>query len=385
MWKQPGDKQPNRAALGNWGAWVNSYAKEKYGRPLFIGASADLAESTNLAGFGKDFGELKGWGWFERDSNPRGTVLPTEITEFTNAGLMVGLATVNMAADPFKEFNGFWGTCSTYGSFSYLKYGPMRLFSQLAQDCELKLGKVLWIAGHAGPETAEDSRTHFGIFATGVTQLFPEGHVIDLHPWEYNEVPVVLAAALATSVPIVALHVTRPAIELPDRAALGMPSHFEAARGAYVMRDFKPGRPRGGTVFVQGTMSTANLVKVLPQLDERGLNVKIVACISPQLFRMQDAAYRDATVSLADKWDGMAITNRAFKLMNDWVEGDLAHEYSLSSDWDDRWRTGGSLDEVIEEAHLDPAHILEAIERFVRERDSRLARAARDLRLRLFR
>ena len=53
---------------------------------------------------------------------------------------------------------------------------------------------------------------------------------------------------------------------------------------------------------------------------------------------------------------------------------DLPHEYSLSSDWDNRWRTGGSVDEVIEEAHLDPAHILEGIERFVRERDSRLAR-----------
>ena len=87
----------------------------------------------------------------------------------------------------------------TYGSFSYLKYGPLRLFSQLAQDAELKVGKVLWVAGHSGPETAEDSRTHFGIFAPGVTQLFPEGMVIDLHPWEHNEVPVVLAAALATS------------------------------------------------------------------------------------------------------------------------------------------------------------------------------------------
>jgi transketolase len=351
MWKQPGEKQPNRAALAAWGAWVNSFAKAEYGRPLFIGASADLADSTNLSGFGKGFGDMTGWGWYERHSNPRGTVLPTEITEFTNAGMMAGLATVNLAADPFTDFNGFWGTCSTYGSFSYLKYGPLRLFSQLAQDCELKLGKVLWIAGHAGPETAEDSRTHFGIFATGVTQLFPEGQVIDLHPWEYNEVPVVLAAALATDVPIVALHLTRPAIELPDRAALGIPSHFAAAHGAYVMRDFKPGHPRAGTVFVQGTTS-----------------------ISPQLFRMQDEAYRHATVSDADRWDGMAITNRAYKLMSDWVDGPIAADYSLSSDWDNRWRTGGSVEEVIEEAHLDPIHILDGIERFVRERDERIAR-----------
>jgi transketolase len=250
----------------------------------------------------------------------------------------------------------------------------MRLFSQLAQDCELKLGKVLWIAGHAGPETAEDSRTHFSIFASYVTQLFPEGQVIDLHPWEYNEVPVVLAAALATDVPIVALHLTRPSIELPDRAALGMPSHFEAARGAYVMRDFRPGRPRGGTVFVQGTMSTANLVKVLPQLDERGLNVKVVACISPQLFARQSSDYQSATISDADRWDGMAITNRAYRTMHHWVSGPAAADYSLSSDWDNRWRTGGSVEEVIEEAHLDPEHILEGIERFVHERDQRLAR-----------
>ena len=95
---------------------------------------------------------------------------------------MCGLATVNLSADPFAQFDGFWGACSTYGSFSYLKYGPMRLFSQLAQDNELKVGKVLSIAGHSGPETAEDCRTHFGIFSIGVTQLFPEGHVIDLHP-----------------------------------------------------------------------------------------------------------------------------------------------------------------------------------------------------------
>jgi len=373
MWKKPGEKQPNRAALGAWGAYVNAFARKEYNRPLFIGASADLAESTNLAGFGKDFEDMPGWGWYERDSNPLGAVLPTQITEFGNAGLVAGLATVNMSDDPFNKFNGFWGTTSTYGSFSYLKYGPMRLFSQLAQDCELQVGKVLWIAGHAGPETAEDSRTHFGIFETYVTQLFPEGHVIDLHPWEYNEVPAVLAAALSADAPIVALHVTRPAIEIPDREALGIPSHFEAARGAYVMRGFRQGLPRGGTVYVQGTTTTANLVKVLAQLDERELNVKIVACISPQLFALQDGGYQESVSSTADKWDGMAITNRALKTMHHWVEGPIAADYSLSSDWDNRWRTGGTVDEVIDEAHLGPTHIVEAIQRFVDERPQRVA------------
>lgn len=374
IWKKPGDKQPNRAALASWGAWVNTFAKKEYGRPLIIACSADLAESTNIAGFAKDWDGEKGWGWFDREKNLTGALLPQQITEFTNSGMMVGLASVNLSDDPMASFNGFWGACSTYGSFSYLKYGPMRLFSQLAQDCQLKLGKVIWVAGHSGPETAEDSRTHFGVFATGVTQLFPEGHVIDLHPWEYNEVPVVLAAALRTDVPIVALHLTRPAVDIPDRAALGMGSHFEAARGCYVLRDYRPGKPKAGTVYVQGTMSTANLVKSLPKLDELGLNVKIVAVISPQLFAMQDQAYQDAVMPLADRWDAMCITNRGLKLMDKWLTHPLVREYSLSPDFDDRWRTGGSVDEVIEEAHLDPKHIVEGVAKFVRERPSRIKR-----------
>ncbi|MHB8332806.1 MAG: transketolase, partial [Candidatus Dormibacteria bacterium] len=300
IYKQPGERQPNRAALASWGAWINAYARAEYGRPLFIVSSADLADSTNISGFGKDWGELPGWGWYERDGNERGTVLPQEITEFTNAGISVGLATVNFADDPFSQFNGFWSACSTYGSFSYLKYGEMRLFSQLAQDCELRVGKVIWVAGHSGPETAEDSRTHFGVFSPGVTQLFPDGQVIDLHPWEYNEVPVVLGAALLTSAPIIALHLTRPAIDIPDREALGMPSHFEAARGAYVLRPFREDQPQLGTVFIRGSVPTANLVSLLPELERSRLNVKVVAAISPQLFSLQDRAYREETITEAD-------------------------------------------------------------------------------------
>ena len=378
LYKPAGAVAPNRAALGTWGSWVNAYAKARYGRPLIVACSADLAESTNVGGFAKDFGDLPGWGWYERDANPRGTVLPQEITEMANAGILAGLASVSFAPDPRVAFDGFWGACSTYGSFSYLKYGPLRLFSQLAQDTEMKLGKVLWIAGHSGPETAEDSRTHFGIFETAVTQLFPEGDVIDLHPWEHNEVPVVLGAAFATDVPIVALHLTRPPVTIPDREALGIPSHFEAARGAYVMRPFRDDRPRMGTVFVRGTATTANLVGVLPELDREGLNVKVIAAISPQLFRLQDATYRAATIGPADRLDAMAVTNGARRMMADWMTGPVAAEYTLSADADDRWRSGGSLDEVMEEAGLSADQILAGIERFVRERPERVRRIRAD-------
>jgi transketolase len=374
MWKKPGAKAPNRAGLAAWGAYVNSLALRDYGRPLFIAASADLAESTNIAGFAQDYDGSPGTGWYDRASNPTGALLPTEITEFSNAGLMAGLTTVNLAENPFEQFDGFWGACSTYGSFSYLKYGAMRLFSQLAQDCELKVGKLLWIAGHSGPETAEDSRTHFGIFAIGVTQLFPDGHVIDLHPWEYNEVPVLLGAAFALDVPIVALHLTRPPVEIPDREALGIPSHLAAARGAYVLREYRSDQPKGGTVYVRGTMPTRSLIDVLPQLDASGINVKVVAAISPQLFARQPAEYQRSVIGPADRLDAMVITTGAYKLMRDWADDPAVREYSLSSDWDDRWRTGGSLAEVMTEAHLDHAHILAALDRFAADRPDRLRR-----------
>src|SRR5829696_6706287 len=297
LFVKPGTSAPNRAGLAKWGAWVNSFGRKEYGRPLFLAMSADLAESTNIAGFANGHGGTEGWGRYGRNSNPEGALLPQEITEFTNSGISAGIACVNLSERPYEEFDGFYAAHSTYASFSYLKYGLMRLFSQIAQDSDIQVGKVLWVAGHSGPETAEDSRTHFGIFATGVTQLFPEGRTINLIPWEHNEVPVLIAAAMATDAHIVALHLTRPPVQIPDREALGMASHFEAAKGAYIIRDYRPGQPKMGTILVQGTMSTYNTVRLMPKLDELGLNVKLVACVSPELFKRQPKAYQESIIS----------------------------------------------------------------------------------------
>jgi len=372
LYAQPGEMLANRAALGKWGAWANALGATQYGRPLFLVCSADLADSTNISGFGKAYGGFAGYGWYQRCDNPQGVVLPQEITEFANAGILAGMAAVNFSEHPEQEFDGFWGACSTYASFSYLKYGMFRLFSQMAQDCEWKLGKVLWIAGHTGPETADDSRTHFGIFEPGVTQLFPKGMLINLHPWEYNEVPVLLGAALRLDAPLVALHLTRPPIPIPDRPALGMPSHFEAARGAYVVKAYRPGQPQQGAFYVQGTSAMLSIARLLPELNQGGLNVKIAYVASPELFALQPEEYRRTVVSAADRVNSTVITTQARASMHEWFFNHLSEEYALSSDWDDRWRTGGDLDEVIEEAHLSPERILEGMARFAQDHDQRL-------------
>jgi transketolase len=377
LYEAPGKMIANRAALARWGSWVNALGAKEFGRPLFMACSADLAGSTNISGFAEKYGDFPGYGWFERCGDSNGTLLPQEITEFANSGIVAGLATVNFSNEPEEHFNGFWGACSTYGSFSYLKYGMFRLFSQLAQDCQWKVGKVLWVVGHSGPETADDSRTHFGIFAPGVTQLFPKGSIINLHPWEFNEVPVVLGAALRMDVPIVALHLTRPPIELPDRQKLGMPSHFAAAQGAYILRDYTHVKPRDGTLIVQGTSAVANVIRLFPEIEQAGWNLKIVCAVSPQLFADQPEEVQKQVLSDIDRLNSTVITTQARWLMHDWIFNPWAEEYALSSDWDDRWRTGGTVDEVLDEAHLSKPWLLKGIEHFVQGRAERLGNLKR--------
>jgi transketolase len=368
----PGTSVANKNAFSTFGSWVNSLARERMGRPLFLCCSADLAESTGIAGFQKDFGAMKNFGWYERTKNPIGALLPQQITEFTNSGLTVGIATVNMSATPEKDFLGYWAGCSTYGSFSYLKYGLMRLFSQLAQDCPLKVGKVIWVVGHSGPETAEDSRTHFGIFAPGVTQLFPDEHVINLHPWEHNEVAPMLAAALRSNRPIIAIHLTRPNVKVPDRKALGVAPHADAARGAYVIKDHDKSRPKEGTIIVHGTSTTDSVYTFLPRLLKgEGPNVKLVQATSWELFQMQPESYRDSVLPWSDWMDSTVITNGARRLMHDWFPHKVAEQYAMSSDWDNRWRTGGNVEELKKEAHIDPDSLWAGIAKFASERSAR--------------
>jgi transketolase len=70
--------------------------------------------------------------------------------------------------------------------------------------------------------------------------------------------------------------------------------------------------------------------------------------------------------------DAMVITNGAKRLMHKWMANRVVEEYSMSPDFDNRWRTGGSLDEIIAESKLDPESIWEGITRFANERKQRL-------------
>jgi hypothetical protein len=59
--------------------------------------------------------------------------------------------------------------------------------------------------------------------------------------------------------------------------------------------------------------------------------------------------------------------------------GPLTDAYSLTSDWDNQWLTGGTEQDVIAEAHLDANSIFAGVQRFAQERSQRLERLRSNL------
>jgi len=257
------------------------------------------------------------------------------------------------------------------------------VWSQQNQDSRFRMGVLHILVGHSGPETAADGRTHFGIFAPQVWKLFPRGQTIHLSFWDYNDVaPAYFAAAEIAAreqkVGIITLEVARPDFPVADRSTFADPDIRAAAKGFYVIRDFTPGKPRHGYVITTGSSSTVNLVSILPKLEAAGVNVRVIAAISEELFDRQPKAYRDAVLPPEARYDLMVVSTGTRRVWPLHDVGPLTDEYSMTSDWDDQWLTGGLEPDVIAEAHLDAASIQAGITRFARERDSRMGRQ-RDL------
>jgi transketolase len=113
---------------------------------------------------------------------------------------------------------------------------------------------------------------------------------------------------------------------------------------------------------------------VLPKLEQAGINVKVIAAISEELFDRQPAAYRDAVLPVEARQDLMFVmsgTRRMWPLRN---VGSLTDDYSLTSDWGNHWLTGGLEADVITEAHLDADSIFTGVQRFAQDRPKRLQR-----------
>ena len=366
LFEEPGNVRGTRRAISEIIKWMNYVTSNR-----FIVVAADLAESINV-----EHGAI--WDTFDPVANPSGGRLKAAIQEAGNASTAIGLVGQSVSLDP-DEHVGVWALSGTYGAFTPLMYLPARVWSQQNQDSPFRTGVLHILAGHSGPETAADARTHFGIFSPQVWKLFPRDQAITLSFWDYNDVaPGYFAAAEIAArdpkVGVIVLEIARPDFPVADRNSFADTDLKAAAKGFYLIRDFDPDKPRDGYVLVQGSSSTVNLVSVLSRLEEEGVNVRVITAISEELFRRQSAEYQDSVLPASAKYDLMIVTTGTRRMWPVQNVGPLTDEYSLTSDWDNQWLTGGSEADVIAEAHLDAESIYKGIKRFAAERDSRLSR-----------
>jgi transketolase len=371
LFEEPGRVRGTRRGISEIIKWMNYVTGNR-----LITVAADLSDSINVEG-----GSF--WGHYDPVDNPAGTRLKASIQEAGNASTAVGLVGQSASLDPAKHI-GLWALSGTYGAFTPLMYLPARVWSQQNQDSPFRVGVLNILAGHSGPETAADARTHFGIFSPQVWKLFPRHQVITLSFWDYNDVAAgyfaaVEIAARDPKVGVIVLEVARPDFPVADRNTFADKDLKAAAKGMYVIRDFEPGKPKHGYVISQGSSSTVNLVSVLPRLAEEGLNVKVIAAISEELFHRQPEEYRNSVLPPEARYDLMVVstgTRRVWPLQD---AGPLTDEYSLVSDWHDEWLTGGTESDVITEAHLDPESIFQGVKRFASDHDNRISSQAAQL------
>lgn len=371
LFRKAGEAAGARRGISEFIKWLNYVTGNR-----FITLAADLSESINV-----EHGAI--WGHYDPETNPLGTRMKAAIQEAGNASTAIGLVSQSASVDP-KKFAGVWALSGTYGAFTPLMYLPARVWSQQNQDSPFRTGVLHILAGHSGPETAADARTHFGIFAPQVWKLFPRGQTIHLSFWDYNDVaPGYFAAAEIAAreqkVGIISIEVARPDFKVADRSKFADTDIKAAAKGLYVIRDFAPGKPKHGYVVAQGSSSTNNLIGQLARLDEAGINVKVISAISEELFDRQPESYRNSVLPPEAVYDLMFVTTGTRRMWPLKDVGPLTDEYSLTSDQDNEWLTGGLEPDVIAEAKLDGPSIFRAIERFAKEREKRIERQRKAL------
>ena len=365
LFRKAGEMAGTRRGISEIIKWMNYVTENR-----FFTFAADLSESINV-----EHGSL--WGHYDPATNPLGTRVKAAIQEAGNVSSAIGMISQSASVDPTK-FAGMWALSGTYGAFTPLMYTPARVWSQQNQDSKFRMGVLHILAGHSGPETAADGRTHYGIFSTQVWKLFPRGQTIHLNFWDYNDVAAGYFAAAEIAareqkVGIISIEVARPDFPVADRSKFADSDLKAAAKGFYVIRDFKPGARQHGFVITQGSSSTVNLVNQLPKLEEAGINVKVIAAISEELFDRQPAAYRQSVLPPEAYYNAMVVSTGTRRMWPVRGLGPLTDAYSLTSDWDDQWLTGGLEGDVIAEAHLDPASIFAGVKRFADAHDERIA------------
>jgi transketolase len=354
---QIGSQVTLRGALGDTLNYLN-----KASRGGFIGAAADLLDSTSISNLAKGFPE----GLYNAVSNPGARLVATGgICEDCMGAFMAGIAAYGTNV----------GAGSSYGAFiAALEHIAARLHGIGQQAKHASIGTpynaFMIVCGHAGLKTGEDGPTHADPQALQLLEEnFPGDVMITLTPWDPQELYPVTVEALKARPAIIAPFVTRPNELVPDRAKLKLPPATAAVKGVYALRKAVKSakRPYHGTLVLQGSgVTCAFIAEVLPKIDEAKLNMNIMYVSSAELFSLLSDREREKIFPEALMAEAMGITGFTLPTMYRWVTSKDGRARTLHAFKHGHYLGSGQAHKVLEEAGLHGAGQWKAVRDYAR-------------------
>lgn len=332
-----GEKVPTRRATESFFKWLMNQTA------FFYLGAGDLAKSI-LTGTGENV-----YGVITKD-NPFGRGIRFGIAE-QNMAMMSAAMTQDILPGGFQAMSVF----ASYGVFTSIMSNSVRMALINNAVSPKNKGFFIVMAAHDGPETGEDGPTHHGLFWMALYNAYPGIKVYK--PLDANETIEMLFYAMEKGEPV-ALSVMRPGTPVLKRgpstgSGWSVPPAKEAINGAYVFKPFKENNKKKIVLAVCGGQVMVNVLEILPQLEE-GLDVKIIAVTSPELFEeLRQKDPQKAASVLSDEERKYVVT-----LHNGWPG--FLHPFILPADYPkrvigiDKFLKSGPPNEVYSVAGFDP-------------------------------
>jgi transketolase len=308
---------------------------------FFWAGAGDLAKSVLTSKAEEVYGLIN-------RENPLGRGIRYGIAE-QNMAMMGSAMTTDRLPGGFAPVSVF----SSYGVFTSMMSNCVRLTLIGNYINPAKKGFFVMLAAHDGPETGEDGPTHQGMYWMSMFNAYPGIKVYK--PLDANETIEMLFYAIEQGEPI-ALSVSRPNTAVFDRSN-GVPPAREAINGAYIFKDYSNNGGQRRVLAISGSIMMVNTLEILPELENQGLDVKVLAVTSPELF--EDLRANDP--KRANKIFSDEERNYTTTIHNGW-KGFLCPfllpaNYTKTTISIDNYLESGSVDEVYQIADMTSADI----------------------------
>ena len=148
---------------------------------------------------------------------------------------------------------------------------------------------VIYIWTHDSIFLGEDGPTHQPIEHLTALRAIPNLFVI--RPGDPAEVPYAWEIAVRRKDGPTALILTRQGLPTLDRKGENMAAAAELRRGGYILAESSNGQPQA--ILLCSGSEVACTLAARQLLEEEGIPVRVVAMPCMELFKAQDAAYRE--------------------------------------------------------------------------------------------